>query len=256
MKYVLMLIAVSMLAMPALASVTISCVDNGNCTFNIVSTSTETGNIRAFALNVSVDGGQTIMAGSNWNASYNVCPGSYVSSSNLGTPICNGSKYPGTLGGLTTSGVTLEMASLYAPGQPAPGKTGVVLGTLTVSGACNVTLAANTIRGGSVIMEDPTATPTVTLNGIAVTCSTPCPMDIGEPIDGWIGPEDVAAMLTVLSSPTGQAQGFYIGPGDPGYNIAWDFNADEWLGPEDVAAILTVISSPLGQSQGFYIECP
>ena len=70
---------------------------------------------------------------------------------------------PGSLGGLGTSGVTIEMGGLWYPAADdspnAPGNTGLLC-KLAVSQTAAVTVTPNAIRGG-VVLTDPTKQPTV-----------------------------------------------------------------------------------------------
>jgi hypothetical protein len=131
--------------------------------------------IRAFALDVTVDS-ELITGYSNPNPHYDIYPGSIVidASGNVidpGTPIADPT-YPGTLGGLGTSGVTLEMGSLYQQGEPPPPSMGELI-TLTVSEPCWMEIAENTIRGG-IVLENPAIPANPTLQG----CEVPEPCSL------------------------------------------------------------------------------
>lgn len=72
-----------------------------------------------------------------------------------GTPVAP-SGDPGALGGIGTSGVTVEICSLYDMDNANDGNKPAASGCLfkiTTNKACNVTVAANSIRGG-VVCED------------------------------------------------------------------------------------------------------
>lgn len=255
MKKTLICLAVLMLAMPSLASVAITCTyDSGTQQVAVHYNNTETGNVRAFALNITIDGTGTFTAGSGWSTSYNVCPGSYVSSSSLGSPICDATKFSGTLDGIGTNGVTIEMASLYASPQPAPAKSGI-LGYLTVSGCGDVTVAANTIRGGAVIMEDPTLTPTVTLSGVTVdgpgctdTCN--CPGDVDA--DTYVSLYDLDALVAILLN--AGPPDYYCEMGPAGCdNLCADLDVDGYISLYDLDALVAAI---LPYPPDYYYECP
>ena len=186
MKKLLTLFAVLALTAPVFAAdgdpnVLITCEDEGG---NVVSVSyqllDEDGSnpglanlMRGIALDITVDGGATIDAISDYDADgftppvdsegiddvsgYIVYMGSiqfaadpnYVSS--FGDPVAPNTD-PDALGGIGTSGITVEMGSLYSEDGTAPGASGTLF-KFTVSGATNVTIAANTTRG-SCVLED------------------------------------------------------------------------------------------------------
>ena len=72
----------------------------------------------------------------------------------LNTPLADPND-PGSLGGLGTNGVTLEMGALYADPADAPGSEGVLC-MLTISEPATVSVALNTIRGG-IVLNDATS---------------------------------------------------------------------------------------------------
>jgi len=125
--------------------------------------------VRAFALDVSVDNG-VIFAVSDFfigpsradAQGYGIFPASFrdhatvISGTNVSfdlsqyNPLAVTADNPsGTLPGLNSSGVTLELGGLWDPGVPAavPGTNGNLC-ALHLSRAANVSIAANTARGG------------------------------------------------------------------------------------------------------------
>lgn len=156
MRLLTSILATLVLASGAWAGVAITCSTSGNYVTISWDASGETELVRAFALDVTVDSG-TIDSYSAAHADYDIYPGSIVidaggTVTDAGSPIADAS-YPGTLGGTGTSGVTIEMGSLYASGETPPPTSGALI-TLTVSGPCNVSITENVIRGG-IVMEDP-----------------------------------------------------------------------------------------------------
>lgn len=126
--------------------------------------------MRGIALDITVDGGATIDAISDYltgatpadstqipQGGYPVFMGSigFAADPNLvsdyGDPVAPDTD-PDALGGLGTAGITVEMGSLYPEGGTAPGTSGLLF-KMTVSGGTNVTIAANTTRG-SCVLED------------------------------------------------------------------------------------------------------
>jgi len=175
-KMFIILALVAVASAPAMAAVTVTCSQAGaTVTVGYTVTSTVTpsdpNRVRAFALDATVSTG-TISNAVCSNASYYVYPGSIAivsgSVSSPGSCVCS-STYPGTKGGVTTSGVTVEMGSLYT-GTNKPATSGTLF-TLTISNtAATVTLSANTARGG-VVMENPAENPSLTIDTCAIAPS-------------------------------------------------------------------------------------
>jgi hypothetical protein len=271
-KIVAALVAL-LLTSSAWAGVQISCSASGNDVTISYDASSENELVRAFALDVTVDNGQTIDAVVSTNPDYDIYPGSIVidaggNVTDWGSPIASQSDYPGdTLGGLSTGGVTIEMGSLYAQGETPPAAADDLI-TLTVSGNCSVTITENVIRGG-VVMEDPSVPANPSFSSCAVGgtgCYTGPDMAewqaVGEPAswceprqchgdaDGqqeaylrgqvWVGMNDVAILVTGFRAAYG---------GDPQVHpwIAADFDhSDEpylrgtvRVGMNDVAELVT-----------------
>jgi len=70
---------------------------------------------------------------------------------------------PGSLGGLGTNGVTIELGALYYPAADnspnAPGNSGLLC-KLAISQSAKVTVAENVVRGG-IVLTNPTVKPTM-----------------------------------------------------------------------------------------------
>jgi len=141
----------------ALARVDIACSNDDLVVTVSYDASTEPNGVpvRAFALDITVDSGAIITdVNDNISSDYYIYPGSITivdgNVTNYGTAVCANS-YPGTLNGLNTGGVTVEMGALYdiSDSNNAPGLTGDLI-TFTVDTECCVTIAENTIRAGVV----------------------------------------------------------------------------------------------------------
>jgi hypothetical protein len=162
MKKIVQVLAVLMFTAPALAGVLITCDKAGNSVTVGYDASGMDQLPRAFALDITVDGG-TIVPGSVGDLSddFYIYPGSIVINpdgtvQDFGSPVASQVDYPdGTLGGPGTSGMTIEMGSLYAAEDPThknpPPPAGDLL-SFDVTGG-TVTIAENVRRGG-VVMED------------------------------------------------------------------------------------------------------
>ncbi len=206
-KLIVMLVALLVTA-PAMATVTITIVDNpDNCTADICYTVTgEPNNVRAFALNISVDAGviedvNNFHVGVSTQSSpgYGIFPASfrnYIEVDGDGnvtnwddenySPLADPND-PGTEGGLGTDRVTVELGSLYEGDANAPLPAGTLC-TVKVSESCNMSVTLNSIRG-NVVLED-ASEPTVSLTGatdMPVACGGgPCfPTDHPD-YDAWV----------------------------------------------------------------------
>ena len=165
MKKTIVALLVVMLTAPAWAGVAITVVDLGDGKAGIDYAGTELA--RAFALDITVDAG-TIDAISDFaigddNNAYGIFPANFSRNivvdpvtgdvSDWGvagyTPMAAADD-PGALGGLGTSGITIEMGSLYdTKAPPLSGRLCVI----TCSEPCKVTVTTNATRG-NVVLED------------------------------------------------------------------------------------------------------
>ncbi len=171
---------------PARAVVNITAAQVGDTNEFIVSfdATSETNLIRAFALDIRLDKDANIVSVTGISSDYYIYPGTIQIDAqgnviDFGTALAEYSDLPSdTLLGLDSNGVTIEMASLYAPvgpGSPnAPAKSGGLLSIRVngcgyfgpyptyandadVSESCCVIISGNVARAGStgVVMEDP-----------------------------------------------------------------------------------------------------
>ena len=175
MKKVVILFAVLALAAPVFAqaepNVYITCSE-GSLTTTISYNATDAGVVRAFSMDLTVDGGATIDAISEYDAE-GAAPGTtvpiyysiYMSSIDFGTdpnnvdawgdPVASGVD---ALGGLGTAGITVEMGSLYdmdAAEPDTPPLTGDLF-KITVDIPCNLTIEDTVQKGtrGGIVLED------------------------------------------------------------------------------------------------------
>lgn len=229
MKKMILVLAVLLMTAPAMAGIVVSAADVGGGEVTISYDANGANMIRAFALNITVDGGQTIDAIGGLNAQYDIYPGSIVIVGNdvcdVGTPVCDAAAYPGTgtEAGLGASGVTIEMGSLEVSGNA----TGALC-TLTLSGNCDVTITENSARGGAV-MEDTGIAADATLKGCTVTsggpaCWTDCQLIGDATEDNSVNFADLYALRDSLFK-------FYP---DPAFNTCADFNRDGFVNYTDL----------------------
>jgi hypothetical protein len=175
MKKVLVTLVVFALALPAWAAVNISCTADGNQVTVNYAVSGEPNKVSGFGLDITVDSGAKITSISDLNSKYWVYPGSIVilngEVNDVGTPIGDPVRFPGTLGGLGTNGISIEMGALYYPtgdnSPNAPPLSGTVL-KFRVDKDCAVTIQENAVRGG-VVLTKPSIDPTVNFTGCVVT---------------------------------------------------------------------------------------
>lgn len=260
MKKIILALVVLMLASPAWAEdVVITCaqvVDTNEVVISFDATNSTKGLVRAFGLNIQLDDDATIIGVGNVNPDYYIYPGTISIDTtqtppeiDYGTPVAEyGDLESDTLPGLGSNGVTLEMASLYAPTGPgspnAPAKSGVLL-SLYVSRptapdlqTC-LTITGNVARAGSkgVVMEDPDLDPDVSAAGCCVDfppVGCACPGEITG--DGVVNSSDIIAIagwlnaygvlinrrLTILSTDTAH------------YDLCADVNGDDVINSADI----------------------
>jgi len=167
-------------AAPAWARVDITCTNAGKVVTVNYTVVGDPNKVSGFGLDITVDSGAKIIDVSNYplvatNGKYWVYPGSIDivdgEVNDVGSPVADPNS-AGALGGIGTSGITVEMGALYSPtGDSSPNsppgtKTGglwTCSGTLlsfTVDKECCVTITENATRGG-VVPTDPDQNPDV-----------------------------------------------------------------------------------------------
>jgi len=215
------------------AGIVVDVCDTNNATVTVTfDASGESNNVRAYAVDITLEGDATIIGATCADNGYYVYPGSIdISSSgevdDWGSCVCD-SSFDGTLGGVGTSGVTVEMGSLYEDGEPAPAdaNTLVVL-EITGCGDVNVVVALNAIRGG-VVMENPDEAVTVNLTGDS--CTLICEVPPTYPacwdyLTQCHGDVDGSGLVDTSDWPAFR-DSFYKSYPDGAYNPCADFNRD------------------------------
>jgi len=170
MRKMILALAVVLLAAPAWAGVTITVtkISDTKVAINYDATTELSQLVRAFALDVTVTDGNVVdiddYAVGDDNHGYGIFPGNFSLYITVNpttglvdswadpnyTPVAPADD-PGALGGIGTSGATLEMGSLYDANAPA--KSGMLC-TVTVStGTKKLCVTGNAIRG-NIVMED------------------------------------------------------------------------------------------------------
>ncbi len=229
MKKIALVLVALMFAASAWADVDITCEQVGDTNEVLVSfdaSSEEPSLIRAFGLNIQLDNDANILeVDDTINADYYIFPGTIQIDASTGEVTSYGTAVgevidsPDTLPGLNSNGITVEMASLYAPtggisSPNSPDSSGPLL-SFKVSKSCTVTITANVARAGSqgVVMEDPDQAVVVNLPSTCVVViptgpicwSYPCheygdyngdgvitAIDVGGLVNAWGGYDECA----------------------------------------------------------------
>ena len=170
MKKILLALLVLMIAVPAMAAVNITAQQSATEPNKVIISYQCTGgeNVRAFAVNVGLNK-PVYRVGSAARLSNDY----YVTPTNITFTAVDGNTVINQLGspvvGETTSGCVLEMASLYAAGDPlhpsAPPASGDLakFGVLCSQGRIIVTLTSETtLRGGVILTNGTVVTPNYT----------------------------------------------------------------------------------------------
>jgi hypothetical protein len=248
-------------------NVLITCSDQGNgealVSYQVlVEDGVDPGLMRAIALDITVDGGATIDAIKGYAAEGAATPADesgipagysiYMGSISLlpandpnivdfGDPVAPDT-YPDTAGQLGSSGITVEMGSLYAEGDPAPAAGGDLF-TLQLgdNGEADtiLTIAANTTRGGCVMEDGSPAN--VIAPGCVIEFGGGCWTCDGQNLgnadgDTAIGFLDLGILKNAFfTSAAGSPHG--TGPGQ--YNCCADFDRDGVIGFLDLGIIKT-----------------
>ncbi|MBN1510651.1 MAG: hypothetical protein JXB13_01425 [Phycisphaerae bacterium] len=283
MRKLSLLVAVLVCATPALAAVRIVVESEGSTA--AVRYATDGEKVRAFALDITVDKGR-ILAISDFvrgestadNLGYGIFPGNFgryitvdpetgeVASWDASgyTPVADPCD-PGALGGLGTSGITVEMGALYYPTDDsspnAPPNSGLLF-TLTLSEPANVTVALNEARGG-VVLTNPDQAATVDLaqatnvavgGGAAADLLSSSHPDyaewvaLGKPAC-WAYPRQCRGDADGRKDGSEKTGFYYVGPSDLNVLIAaWQVKEPP-LGP-GIAAIENGICADFARDQG------
>jgi len=242
-KVMLTLAVIFMISAPALADIIISheTIADNKCAVKYQVTAGE--KIRAFAMDIELDGDVTVDGISGFllgestaeAKGYGIFPGNfarYINVTGAGevedweadpnyTPVADPCD-PGALGGIGTSGITVELGSLYYPAgddsDAAPDDEGVLF-VLDINQPCNITYSLNAMRGG-IVLTDPEATATSDIDSGKTLAYDPAgssPFDKNHPDYGkWVamGKPDC---WTYLRQCYGDADGLKEGSAKTGY---------------------------------------
>lgn len=160
MRKLCFLLTALLLTAPALAGVDVNCSAAANVVTISYVASDDANLPRAFGLDITVDGGATFTGLTDLSEDFWVHPGTIdIVDGNVideGTPLASGT---GAKPGLGSNGITIEMGSLYASGDPCdpchpnppPLSGDLVSVTLSGSGTVHVTITGNAARGNVVL---------------------------------------------------------------------------------------------------------
>ncbi|MHC4122090.1 MAG: hypothetical protein ACYSSI_00835 [Planctomycetota bacterium] len=269
MKKTFLMLTVLVLAVPAMAAVSIDVNDLGDGWVAIEYTADS--NVSAFGLRVSVDSGETIddinsnyhIGESNSTAKgYGIFLGKIVidgggNVTSYGDPIAPNSD-PGASGtGLGTSTVVLELGALYEDGNQPP--LSGTLCTLKVSGCCAMSVVGDSTRCGiadgndaGAVLENSTSVE-VDVSGatgvsIDYSCGCACFGDLNG--DGWVMLPDMYQMIALFNT---KGPPYQIPNTDPLYNLCADMNADDWMMLPDLYQLIALFNSV---GPPYQIQCP
>ena len=164
MKKLILLLAVMLMTAPAMAAVTITVTDSddGWAVISYDANGAGANFIRAFALDITASNDVNIVDYDSVTE-YWVHPGQIDINdagevNDAGSPIA-GPGYPGTLSGIDTNAVTIEMGALFEAGGPGdpPAASGVLLRLQldpnAAADAAEICVVGNAIRG-NIVMKD------------------------------------------------------------------------------------------------------
>lgn len=270
MKRMIIILAILMIATPAMAVVTVSGSTTDALTGEqtIIFTNTGGEKVRAIALDITLDNGAVITAVTEVSDDYTIYPGSIVIDPCLpeepgdgvivgpGSAVCDSSEYTvDTEDGIGTGGMTIEMGSMYVGEINAPNQTDGLICKFRIDKDCDITVKANVIRGG-VVMED-ASNDNGNVDGagftFAATIDTNCPclgdlvVDTAPGDPNPVSVNDVFHMLNVLTAL--DYQGYTAYPGDPGYDDCMelvDTGPDGVITPDDAFQFIGVLTATFG----------
>ena len=173
MKRTLLIVAMLLMATPALATVTITASEDSEAVVRVSYNCDGGEEVRAFALDVSVSGTMTIDAIHDFNTGpdtgYGIFPGKFRDHIDAGDPCWSDPNYnpisaneTDTTGtGLDTNKIIVEMGSLYEDPNAPPSSGTLFVLDINCNGETNglVHLAVNDTRGGVVDEDGNSVTP-------------------------------------------------------------------------------------------------
>ncbi len=260
MKKLALLVAVLLIATPAMADVVFTIVDEGGLVARIDYVADA--NVSAFGLIVTIDAG-TIDAISDYHVGesvtgskgYGIFPGTIDINSvtglpdNYGTPVAPDTDPCAAGTGLSTTTVILEMGALYEDGnQPALSGT---LCKLTVSEGCLMSLVAEPTRGGVVYADASSATPDVIAATDVEIAGAGCPTCLGDLNgDNAVRTNDLGMLINDL---TNEGAPYIILPASSNWRDCSDLNGDGAIRTNDLGMLINNLTNA---GAPYIIPCP
>ena len=245
MKKILSILVALLIAAPAMAGVTITCQEtDAPDPCGIVEIRFQVDNpgdlARAFALDISVtDGNVSLSPDQNdLDPNYWVYPGQITivdgNVTDQGLPVASGN------GALSPpSGLTIEMASLYASGATPPDVNGVLCKVITTEN-CTVNITGNATRGNAVMESG--ASVEVSASGAVTRFFEGCACRGDVDNSGKVSPGDMASIVAYVSPAYATTSPPYTCTPVPAGDECYDVNLDDKISPADMAAIIAFVS--------------
>ena len=260
MRWIIVVLAVLVVAVPAMGTVTITCTASDTNEVTVSFSSDEGQPVRMISLDVQVHDPNVWIEDVNCvSTGYIIHPGSIAI--DAGGIVTDWGTCAGAIDG---NDMTSEQGSLYEVGvdpYPVPGDLFII----TLDGCpydepdVVVSVSENALRGG-IVMEDASAPKAVVLNGCTATmgmvcyccclpdCCETCKGDMDG--NGWIMVPDLFMLMGKLGT---AGAPFTIPKGDPLYHDCGDMDGNGWLMVPDYFMLLGQLGSA---GTPFTIPCP
>jgi hypothetical protein len=283
MRKLCFMLASLLLTAPVFAGVTVSCEQVPDTNQILVKYVSDANLPRAFGLDITVDSGATIgtIVSGSTSSYFWVYPGTIDINDitgdidNPGTPVAP-SDDPCALGGLGTSGMTIEMGSLYDPcdaQHPTGPSTTENLLKFTVSSDCNITIAGNSARGNVVLENTDEADATYTGCAFVGDCFPSSDPKYGQWVTQhkpkswccdaqWLGDatgDGKCNVLDLYAVKRAYGTTFATGPwgtGNGAYNCAADFNHTGNVNVLDLYVVKNHYGTTVGDACADIGDCP
>jgi hypothetical protein len=260
MKKLMFVTVLLLLASPALARVDITADANGGTVYVYYSMPASDTNLpRAFGLDITCKktagsnvNEPNILSIGDLNPDFNIYPGSIVINTDgiitdLGTPV---NSDQGLAGPNDSNGMTVELASLYAPVTPgspnAPPSSGLLF-SFVVDRNCTVNISGNAARG-NVVMESLSISADPNYGAATVVCA--CSGDVDD--NGWITLTDVLDVYGLILANGGNS----VPRGNVNFKECADMDYNDWITLTDVLDVYGIYLANGGASVRTLCQIP